>query len=62
MMFRWGPRRRRAQEIFEQALTSGYPKQLVLDKVHLFYTKEHGRAVELEFLEVLVERARLTEE
>jgi len=52
-LFRWGPRPRRAQNTFEQALREGYPKQLALERVHLFYAKDKGKAAEQEFLEIL---------
>lgn len=51
--FRWGPRPRRAQELFEQALKEGHSKQVALERVHLFYAKDRGKAVEEEFLLIL---------
>jgi hypothetical protein len=52
-LFRWGPRPRPAQELFEQAIKEGHPKQAAIERVHLFYAKDKGKAVEQEFLEIL---------
>jgi hypothetical protein len=52
-LFRWGPRPRQAQDIFEEALKDGHPKQVALERVHLFYAKDKGLAAEREFLQIL---------
>lgn len=52
-VFRWGPRPRRAQDLFEQALKEGQSKQVALERVHLFYAKDKGKAVEEEFLKIM---------
>jgi hypothetical protein len=52
-LFRWGARPRPAQDLFEQAIKEGQTKQIALERVHLFYAKDKGKAVEREFLELL---------
>lgn len=52
-LFRWGPRPKRAQDIFEQALKDGHSKQVALERVHLFYAKDKGLTAGQEFLEIL---------
>lgn len=52
-IFRWGPRPEPAQAVFEQAKAAGLEKPDLLAKMHLFYGRDRGRAVEAEFVELL---------
>jgi len=56
-VFRWGPRPRAAQAVFEEARASGLEKPQILEKLHLFYGRDRGRSIEAEFVGLL---ARLT--
>jgi hypothetical protein len=52
-IFRWGPRPRPAQAVFEKAKAAGLEKPELLAKMHLFYGQDRGRSVETEFVELL---------
>jgi hypothetical protein len=52
-MFRWGPRPKPAQVVFEEAKAAGLEKPELLAKMHLFYGRDRGRAVEAEFLRLV---------
>jgi len=52
-LFRWGPRPKPAQALFEKTLQEGHSKAIALERVHLFYAKDKGKTVEEEFLMLL---------
>ncbi len=52
-IFRWGPRPRAAQKLFESALKEGTSTHEAVRRLHLFYAKDKGRATDMEFLELL---------
>ena len=52
-IFRWGPRPKPAQAVFEEAKAAGLEKPELLAKMHLFYGQDRGRAVEAEFVDLL---------
>ena len=52
-LFTWGPRPAAAQAVFAQAQTAGLAKPDLLEKLHLFYGRDRGRALEAEFIELL---------
>jgi hypothetical protein len=52
-IFRWGPRPKPAQAVFEEATAAGLEKPELLARMHLFYGQDRGRAVEAEFVRLL---------
>jgi len=52
-LFRWGPRPQPAAEVFRDGINSGLPKKEVYPKLHLWYGRDRGKAIEQEFLEIL---------
>ena len=52
-MFRWGPRPAEAQDIFDAATSEGLEKPAKLEKLHLFYGRNRGRALDGELVSVL---------
>ena len=52
-LFRWGPRPAEAAELFRREKAAGLDKPQILEKLHLWYARNHGRAIELELLERL---------
>jgi hypothetical protein len=52
-LFRWGPRPAAAQEVFAAARAEGLEKPRVLERLHLFYGRDRGRALEAEFVRLL---------
>ncbi len=52
-LFRWGPRPQAAARLFGDLLESGVPVQDVREKLHLWYAKDRGRALEREFVALL---------
>ncbi|PID80795.1 thioredoxin family protein [bacterium DOLJORAL78_65_58] len=52
---RWGPRPAKAQEVFDEAKAAGLEKPAILEKLHLFYGRDRGRALEDEFRHILTE-------
>jgi len=53
VIFRWGPRPAAAQEVFAAAKAEGLEKPAILEKLHLFYGRNRGRALEDEFITIL---------
>ena len=56
-ILRWGPRPAEAQVVFNEAKESGLEKPGILEKLHLFYGRNRGQALEEEFRFVLTELA-----
>lgn len=52
-LFRWGPRPAAVQEVFEAATDEGLEKQAKLEKIHLVYGRDRGRALEAEMQALL---------
>ena len=51
--FRWGPRPAEAQAVMDAALAAGLEKAARLEKLHLFYGRNRGRALDAELVAVL---------
>jgi hypothetical protein len=51
-LFRWGPRPAEAQAVFDAATVEGLEKPAKLEKLHLFYGRNRGRALDTELIEV----------
>jgi hypothetical protein len=52
-LFRWGPRPAAAQAVFDAAAAEGLDKPAKLEKLHLFYGRDRGRALDAEMTAVL---------
>jgi hypothetical protein len=52
-LFRWGPRPRTAQEVFESARGSGLSKTDALERLHLWYGRDRGETIQREILDLL---------
>jgi hypothetical protein len=52
-IFRWGPRPAILQELFFQWKKEGIVKPELYEKLHLWYARNKGQALEAEFLEIL---------
>lgn len=52
-IFRWGPRPTQAQSVFDAAKAEGLEKPTILERLHLFYGRNRGRALEAEFIALL---------
>jgi hypothetical protein len=52
-LFQWGPRPQPAVELFRQLQESGAPREDVMHKLHLWYARNRGRALEEEFIALL---------
>lgn len=52
-LFKWGPRPKEAAELVKNAKAAGDPKPVFLEKLHLWYGKNRGVALEMEILELL---------
>ena len=51
-LFTWGPRPKAAQELIEQWKREGIIKPELYEKLHLWYGRNKGREIELEFLKI----------
>lgn len=51
--FRWGPRPAGAQAVFDAATAEGLDKPAKLEKLHLFYGRDRGRALDAEMTSLL---------
>ena len=49
----WGPRPLAAQRVFDQAKNEGMEKPELLERLHLFYGRDRGKALEQEFIALL---------
>jgi hypothetical protein len=52
-LYRWGPRPAAAQEVFDAATAEGLEKPAKLEKLHLFYGRDRGRALGAEMQTLL---------
>lgn len=52
-LFKWGPRPKEAAELVKNAKAAGDPKPVFLEKLHLWYGKNRGAALEMEILNLL---------
>lgn len=52
-LFHWGPRPAFAAKIVNEALKAGVPKEEVYPKLHSWYAKDRGKAVDKEFVELI---------
>lgn len=52
-LFRWGPRPAEAQDVFDEATADGLERPAKLEKLHLFYGRSRGRALDGEMVAVL---------
>ncbi len=52
-VFMWGPRPAPAQAVFDEAKAAGLAKPELLEKLHLFYGRNRGAALEEEFITLL---------
>lgn len=56
-LFRWGPRPAAAQAVVEAAKRDGLEKKDLLERLHLFYGRDRGRAVDAELVATLAAAA-----
>lgn len=52
-LFRWGPRPHPAAELFRQLKEAAVPGMEIRQRLHLWYARNHGRALEDEFLALI---------
>ncbi len=48
--FRWGPRPQAAQAVFDEAKAAGLEKPDILERLHLFYGRNRGQALDAELV------------
>jgi hypothetical protein len=53
ILFRWGPRPAAAQAVFDQARDEELEKPDLLERLHLFYGRDRGKALEQEIIAIL---------
>jgi len=59
-IFQWGPRPAEAQKVFEHAKAEGLEKPKLLERLHLWYGRDRGKAIEDEFETILSRPAAAT--
>ena len=52
-LFQWGPRPKEALTLFEEGKTTGLQIEEILGNIHLWYGRNKGKALEVEFSEIL---------
>jgi len=52
-LFHWGPRPAAALEVFQAAKSEGLEKADILEKLHLFYGRNRGMALDAEIVSLL---------
>ncbi len=52
-LFRWGPRPAAAQAVFDEAKAEGLEKPGILERLHLFYGRNRGQALDAELTVLL---------
>ncbi|MDX9924252.1 MAG: thioredoxin family protein [Ignavibacteriaceae bacterium] len=57
-IFQWGPRPMEAQMIVENAKLNNLPKEEFVEALHLWYGRNRGMAIEVEFLELLTRKKK----
>ena len=60
-LFRWGPRPKEAAAIFNDSLASGISKDEAYERLHLWYPRNRGRAIEAE-LDALISQVANVDE
>jgi Thioredoxin len=55
MLTQWGPRPAEAQNVFDEAKHAGLEKPQIQEKLHLWYGRDRGRALDQEFIGLLAE-------
>jgi len=58
-LYQWGPRTVGAQAVFDEGKAAGLQKPQIMEKLHLWYGRDRGRAVEAEFVAVLRQYLRV---
>ena len=61
-LFQWGPRPKEAQDLVEELKSSGIPKVEFIEKLHLWYARNKGKALEQEFISLLCETTECVKE
>lgn len=57
-LFQWGPRPKEAAQLFLEERAAGRSKEEIFPNLHLWYARDHGRAIEREFAELLTRVGR----
>jgi hypothetical protein len=52
-LFQWGPRPKEVIKLFEEEKATGLSIMEILEKIHLWYGRNRGKAIEVEFGEIL---------
>ncbi len=52
-LFQWGARPAEAQQLVERLKNEGMQKEQFLEQLHLWYSKDKGKALENEFIKIL---------
>ncbi len=60
-LFKWGPRPKAAQELMDQLKQEGLSKPEKYEKLHLWYGRNRGKDLEVEFKEILQKQFILQE-
>lgn len=58
-LFTWGPRPEEAAEVYRQALEAGLEKAEINAKLHLWYGRNRGRALDKEFVDLYARKLSL---
>lgn len=53
-LFQWGPRPKEAQDFVDKAKEEGLQKNQFIEKLHLWYAKNRGKAVEEDFKNIFL--------
>ncbi len=53
VLFRWGPRPKPAETLYQHARSQQLPQQVILHRLHTWYAKDHCRTAESEWAELL---------
>ncbi len=60
-LFQWGPRPKEGQDLVEVLKSSGMPKVEFIEKLHLWYARNKGKALEQDFISLLCEATECIE-
>ncbi len=52
-LFTWGPRPKEAAALFDRNRKAGLSKAAIMEKLHLWYARDRGQAMEREFAQIL---------
>jgi hypothetical protein len=61
-LFQWGPRPVEAQNLVNELKSNGTTKKEFTEKLHLWYGRNRGKAIEKEFINLLKDKLKLKEE